>query len=167
MANATKYGFWPVLDNSNKAPRKYPLTASQTIAVGDVVILDSAGRVSVGAATSAKGVYLGVAASSSGGSNSAGDPISVWDDPNMIFEAMVSTGALADCYTTRSYAACFDLIGTTGAMYVNSAGSTYDVFKVIGEAAKDPVTGINSAVGSNQMKHVQFTRGSHAYGDLA
>jgi hypothetical protein len=168
MANATRYGFKPVMKGNglDPNPRKYPLTASQTIAIGDVVILDSAGRVSVGASNSAAGLYLGVAASSCT-SSTAGDPIYVWDDPNMIFEAMVSTGALADCYTTRSSAACFDLTGTTGAQYVNSSGSTYDVFKVIGECAKDPTTGVDSAVGTNQMKYVKFNLASHAYGTLA
>jgi len=168
MANTYVYGFKPVMKGmgDDPTPRKYQLAVTQTIKIGDVVALDSAGQVTIATATTAKGLYLGVAASACAVSV-AGDPIYVWDDPNMIFEGMVAIGALADCYTTRSAAACFDLAGTTGVMYVNQAGTTYDVFKCIGECAKDPLSGANSAVGAYQMKYWKINSTAHAYGTVA
>jgi len=168
MANTARYGFKPVMKGmgDDPTPRKYPLAASQTIGVNDVVALDSAGRVTIATSTTTKGLYLGVAATPCT-SSTVGDPIYVYDDPNMIYEAMASTGALADSYTTRSAGACFDLTGATGAQYVNTASHTYDLFKCIGECSKDPVTGADSAVGSNQMKFWKINSIAHAYGTVA
>jgi len=167
MANATRYGFKPVMKGFgiDPNPRKYPATSAATIAIGDAVIIDSAGRVSVATAASSTEL-LGVAASAVT-SATEGDPIYVWDNPDMLFEAMASTGALADSYTTRSRAACFDLAGTTGEMYVNAAASSEDLFKCIGECAKDPSSGADSAVGSNQMKYWKISSGAHVYGTIA
>lgn len=169
MANATRYGFKIVQKGEGKdvLPRAYPAAGSEAIAIGDVVALDSAGRIALATSTTTEGTYVGVAATPLAATASAGDTIFVYDDPNAIFEAMVSTGALADCYTTRSCAACFDITGSTGAQYVNSSSSSYDVFRVIGEAAPDPVTGVLSAVGTNQMKYVKFSPLAHAYGAVA
>ena len=167
MANATRYGFKPVMKGFgiDPNPRKYPLASTQTIAIGDAVILNSAGRVEIAVAASSTEL-LGVAASGCT-TSTEGDAIYVWDNPNMLFEAMASTGALADSYTTRSRAACFDLAGTTGEMYVNAALSTEDLFKCIGECAKDPSSGADSAVGSNQMKYWKVSSGAHVYGTIA
>jgi hypothetical protein len=164
MANAVVYGFRPIKDENYKAPSAWPVAASQTIAVGDPVSMDTAGRVIIAVANSST-IFLGVAASASA-SAAVGSTIYVWDDPNQQFEAMVSTGALTDAYTTRSAAAAFDLAGTTGAFYVNAAASTQNVFKCVG-LAKDPVTGEDSAVGSNQMKHWIFNSGVHIFGTIA
>jgi hypothetical protein len=166
MANAIVYGFRPVIKGMGKdcIPKRYPVAASATIAIGDPVTLDTAGRVTV-AVDSSSAFLLGVAATSVT-SATVGDPIFVWDDPDMIFEAMVTTGALTNCYTTRSLAACFDLTGTTGAFYVDAATSSQYLFKCIGECSKDPVTGRDSAVGTKQMKFWKITPATHVYGTI-
>jgi len=135
MANTVKYGFLPVHSEKYHAPQWYVVAATQTIKKGDPVSLDNAGRVIIAVANSTT-QFLGVSETGVTAST-VGDPIQVCDDPNQIFEAMVSTGALADPYTTRSALACFDLAGTTGAFYVNAAASAQDVFRCVGNSS-DP-----------------------------
>jgi len=163
MANTVKYGFRPIEDEDYHAPRKWPAAASQTIAVGDVVYIDSNGRIAL--ATSTTPAVCGVAASPVTNS-SAGDDIFVWDHPNQKFEAMVSTGALADPYTHTTLGNCYDLTGSSGAQYVNAASSTYDIFKCVG-VSKDPVTGLDSEVGANQMKIWVINPNKHQLGDYS
>ena len=163
MANATVYGFRPVMDEDYKAPRKWPLAITQTIAIGDVVTLDSSGNVIIATATSA--FVLGVAATPCTVS-ALNDPIYIWDSPTQRFEGMASTGALADPYTTRSAGACWDLSATTSAMYMNTAASTYKIFKTVG-VSKDPVTGLDSALGTNQMQICMFAPAIHVFGTIA
>lgn len=166
MANTAKYGFRVVQDYNGACviPHIYPVAASQTIAKDDPVILNAAGRVEV-AVSAQSDVLLGFAAHASSSADEGTD-IWVYDDPNVVVEAMVSTGALTDPYTTRSTAAAFDLVGTTGAFYVNAAASAQDLFKCVG-VSKDPVTGIDSAVGANQMKYWKVAPTAHVYGTIA
>lgn len=161
MANTARYGFRPAKAEDYKAPTKWVVAGGEAIAVGDVVALNSAGRITLATATTA--AVCGVAASPVAATAAAGDAILVWDNPMTVFEAMVSTGALADPYTTATPANCFDLIGTTGAQYVNAASSTYDIFKCVG-VSKDPVTGADSEVGANQMKLWVINKGKHQLG---
>lgn len=166
MANNTRYGFRPVQKHfgADAISHDYVVAASATIAAGDPVTLDSAGRVTVAVANSSTNL-LGIAATAVT-SATVGDAIKVYDDPNTIFEAMASTGALTDPYTTRSSAAAFDLAGTTGAFYVNTAASSQDLFKCVG-IGYDPGTGEISAVGSNQMKLWKINGLMHIYGTTA
>ena len=163
MANRIKYGFVPVHAENYTTPQWYVVAASQTIALGDPVIMNSAGRVEVAVAGEiSTAIILGVSASYVENST-VDDPIQVYDNPNQIFEAMVSTGALADPYTTRSALACFDLAGTTGAFYVNAAASAQDVFRCVGNSS-DPEA---SEVGANQRKQFKFNPAAHMYGTIA
>lgn len=165
MANENKpTGFVAVMDENYHAPHRWGCTASQTIAIGDVVYLSSAGRVTIATATTA-GVFLGVAASAVT-SATVDDYIYVWDHPWQVFEGQSISGALTDPYTTRSADACFDLVATTGAMYINSAASSYNVFKVVG-VGKDPVTGLDSVAGSYQRQRVIFNPALHVFGTTA
>ena len=164
MANTSKaVGFKPAFGEQYHAPHVWPLTASQTIAIGDVVYLSSAGTVTIATATTA-GLFLGIAASPCTVST-VGDPIWVWDNPNQVFEGQVSTGALTDPYTTASAAACWDLVATTGAMYVNTAASSYNVFKSVG-VGREP-NGEISAAGAYQKQLVMFSPALHVFGTTA
>lgn len=103
---------------------RYPLAASQTIAVGDPLELNSSGLVIVATATSA--ALLGVAASACAAS-AALDPIMVYDDPKAEFIAT------CDAYAEAVQAIVgdeVDLIGSTGAFLVNLGASAVDVFVV-------------------------------------
>jgi len=133
MANVNlPNGFQPVLPTNISQPKitEYVVAASQTIAKGDAVILHTDGTVIVATATSSG--LLGVAASACA-SATAGDKIYVYDDPEQIFEAQVA-GAIGrtSIYTTATSSACYDLVATTGGMYVNDSGTTYDIFKIVG-----------------------------------
>lgn len=148
MANTDRpNGFRPV--DEIYQPRKWPATASQTIAVGDMVYLDTAGRVTLAISTTAD--VLGVAATPVT-SSSAGDDIFVYDDPMQHFEGQCSgNGALANPYTCATLASCYDIEGTTGIMEINEDATSIDIVKVIG-VGTDPGTGEESAVGANQRK---------------
>jgi len=166
MANTDlPVGFKPNGQSPYYAPRAYEATASQTIAIGDAVTLDSAGRVSIAASNTAIGLYLGVAASPVSDAT-AGDLIMVYDNVEQIFEGQCSgDGALADIYTTRNLSACFDIEGATGVMEINENSSTYDACKIVGVGTEPD--GSESAVGTNQKKLFKFASGSHVYGGLA
>jgi hypothetical protein len=107
--------------------QRYRVAASQTIAVGDPVVMNSSGLVTVGAAASAQ--LLGVAAEAitTGGSVDAEDTIGVFDDPNALFIAR------GDAATTGQQALIgdeVDLVGSTGAFFVDIGASATDVFVV-------------------------------------
>lgn len=163
MANVdSPKGFKPAVGAPYFPPTKWGLTASETIAVGDMVYVTSAGRVSI-ATSSTSGYILGVAATSCS-SATVDDPIYVWDNPNQLFEGQCSgSGALADPYTCHTAASCFDLEGTTGIQEINEDATTYDIIQVVG-VAKDPVTGVDSAVGANQRKVFKINWTKHAFG---
>jgi hypothetical protein len=167
MANTDRANGFRVTQNymgDNPAiAHSWPVAASQTIAKGDVVALDSAGRVII--ATASTTANLGASAQVSA-SAAVDSEILVYDNPNQVFEAQISTGALTDPYTTRSSAACFDLIATTGGMYVNSAASSVDVFKVVG-VGTEPGTGNKSAYGAYQKVLVKFNPSLHVFGTSA
>lgn len=148
MANTDKpNGFRPV--GRNPRMTAWISATSQTIAVGDMVYLDSAGKVTI--ATSSTADVMGVAASSVS-SAAAETEILVYDDPMQRFEGQCSgSGALADPYTCVTLTSCFDIEGTTGIMEIDENASTYDIVKVVG-VGTDPDTGEDSAVGANQRK---------------
>jgi len=150
MANVNRpNGFRPAGGYPYYAPKVWPVAAAMTIAIGDAVIEDGAGRVSIGLANS--GTILGVAATPVTASD-VDDDIWIFDNPDQVFEGQCSgNGALADVNTCRTTANAFDIEGTTGIMEINEDASTEDVVKVLGTGV-DPVTGIESKVGANQRK---------------
>jgi len=142
----------------------WPATASQTIVAGDMVFLDSAGRVSI--ATTSTAAVMGVAASSVV-SSTAGDDIYVYDNPLQRFSGQCSgDGALADPYTCFTSGSCFDIEGTTGIMEINEDATTYDIVKVVG-VGYDPLTGNSSEVGTNQRKIFIINPVKHQLGTFA
>lgn len=107
--------------------QRYRVAASQTIAVGDPVVMNASGLVEVGAAASTQ--LLGVAAEAitTGGSVTATDTIGVFDDPKALFIAK------GDAATTGQQALIgdeVDLVGSTGAFFVDIGASATDVFVV-------------------------------------
>jgi len=140
------------------APRVWPATASQTFTRGDMVYLDSAGRITIATATTAavSGVsYTPVV------SSTAGDDVWVFDNPMQEFEGQCSgSGALADPYTCATLASCFDIEGTTGIMEINEDANSYDMIHIIG-VGTDPATGVKSAVGANQRKIFRINGAKH------
>ena len=129
------------------APTKWPLTASQTLEKKDMVILDSAGRISIATYSSAS--VCGVAYTPCT-SSSAGDDVWVFDNPHQQFEGQCSgSGLLAMPYTCNTSTSCYDIEGTTKIMEVNEDSSTYDIIKVV-QFGTDPASGARSAVGANQ-----------------
>jgi hypothetical protein len=163
MANADRpVGFTPAEDCPYYPPKPWPVVGSAAIAKGDMVTLNSDGYVCI----DITGAQLGVADSSVTASSSAGDTIMVFDNPNQIFQGQCSgDGALADPYTTRSAAACFDIEGTTGIMEINENATSALIVKIVG-VGKEP-NGEKSAVGTNQKKLFRISRPLHLFGTIA
>ena len=155
-------GFRPANNHPYYPPHKYELTASQTIAVGDMVYLTSAGRVSIALSTTAD-MLLGVAATPCT-SSTVSDPIWVWDNPLQAVEGQCSgSGALLDPFTTGTLSACVGIEGSTGIMEIDEDDTTTEeVVRFIG-IGTDPVTGVESAIGANQRKIFQISPIKHAY----
>jgi hypothetical protein len=168
MANTDRAnGLTPVPDYwgaPEPIAHEWIVTSGQTIAKGDIVYTASTGYVTIATATTASCI-LGVAATPVTASTT-GQTILVYDNPKQVFEAQVSTGAATDPYTTNSAAACWDIVATTGAMYVNTAASSYNIIKTVG-FAYDPATGKLSAAGSYQRQYVMFNPAIHVFGTTA
>ena len=142
-------GFKPVDINGASKSRLHETAASQTIAKGDAVIMNSAGQIEI--ALSSSGTLLGVAGSAVT-SSSAGDDIWVYDDPNQVFE-----GQCSGTYAITINSTFVDIEGTTGIMEINENASTEKVIQVL---HMDP----NSSVGANAR--VYFNIVKHQLGDL-
>lgn len=103
---------------------RYVVKASETIAVGDPVEIDTNGLLICATATSA--TLVGVAAEAVT-SAASGAVIAVYDDPKAIFIA--SCDAVGE-NLQATVGDEVDLIGSTGAFYVNLGASSTDVFVV-------------------------------------
>ena len=117
--------FRPLRANSVE---RYRVAASQTIAVGDPVVMNASGLVEVGAATSTK--LLGVAAEAitTTGSVDAEDTIGVFNDPSAHFIVKAASS------TTGQQAKVGDLIdvsGSTGAFLANFSAQATGVLEVL------------------------------------
>jgi len=144
MANPDRpRGFWIADARQNPTANEYQTAAAQTIAVGDAVLLDGSGQVTIALATS--GTLLGVA-STSVSASSAGDAINIYDNPETEF-AVQCSGSFA---LTDLGVEC-DLEGTTGVMECNENASTYSVLRIVGY---DPAT----AVGANAVVYVRIAK---------
>lgn len=159
-------GFLPAYGEQYHAPHSWVVAGIEAIAVGDVVSLNSDGRVAL-ATSSTNGYLLGVAATPVAATAAAGDAILVWDNPMQVFEGQTSgDGALTDPYTTGSSANCFALEGTTGIQEINEDSNTYDVFKVVGRG-RDPKSGEESAYSTNMRELVRLNLAKHVFGTTA
>jgi len=135
---------------------QFEVAATQTITVGDMVVVDSNGQVTIAAAGAS--VACGVAASISA-SAAAGSAIQVYTDPEQVYEAQCSgtgTGVTA-IYSTATSTACYDLEGTTGIQEINEDSTSGDLIQVIG-IGRDPGTGDISADGANQRFYCIINR---------
>jgi hypothetical protein len=103
---------------------EYPTAASQTIEVGDPVALDSNGRVVIATAVSAK--LLGICAKAVS-ATSAGDPIFVYDDPDVQFE-IAADDATEVLQTVVGET--HDLIVDSGTFKVNLGATSTNVLRV-------------------------------------
>lgn len=109
---------------SNTRITRYVVKASETIAVGDPVEVDSNGLLICATASSA--TLVGVAAEAVA-SAATGAVIGVYDDPKALFRAKCDNVAENLQATVGDEV---DLIGSTGAFFVNLGASSTDVFKV-------------------------------------
>lgn len=171
MANTDQPRSFEILNFDEAMVRQFPVDASYAGKDGDVVYLDSAGR----ATDTASAITLGI---QQGGINDVSSPgdivdtgaeddkISVYICPNVIFKGQISTGALADTYTTRSAAACFDIAGSAGQQYVDAAASTNNTVKVVA-TSYEYKDGKESEVGAYQKKIFKFNPASHYLGTIA
>ena len=125
MAKETynQYGFRPLYPNRARIGY-YPVKTTQTLVVGDPVILDS-GQVAVAVENSSTEL-LGVMAQNCS-SLTAGTLVAVYDNPDDLFRARVSGDASSVAVGTQC-----DLDGTTGAFLVDIANSTQDLFTFMG-----------------------------------
>lgn len=154
------YGFRPY----GRDPLMLPFVqaASQTIAVGDLVTLDSAGRVVIGST----GKLLGAAATPNNGA-SAGETIWVYCDPDQIFKAQQDTSALVDPYSAMTLTASADFTATSGAQTVTAiATSSNDQIQPICPAT-DGVTGEVDGYGTPGMILCKINRAKHCLGGVA
>lgn len=104
---------------------RYVVKASETIAVGDPVEIDADGLLICATATSA--ALAGVAAEAVS-SAASGAVIMVYDDPKAIFLAKCDN--VAENLQAVVGGDDFDLVGTTGAFYVNLGATAVNVFRV-------------------------------------
>ena len=163
MANLNKANGFRAAEFGANPEHEWVLAASQTIAVGDLVTFDAAGRVIIATASSAK--ILG-SANTPCTSSTVGDAIKVFDDPDQIFVAQISTGALTDPYTTMTLSTAFDIVATTGGLYINAAATSIDIIQVL-HPATEPATGVDSVVGAYQKVHCRINRAKHCLGGVA
>lgn len=116
--------FVPVKSSTLRINR-YTVKTSETIAVGDPVELDADGLVICATATSAK--LLGVAAEACT-SAAAATVIGVYDDPKQVYRGKVDTvGENLATLVGETH----DIVGSTGAFYINSGATAVNVVKVV------------------------------------
>jgi len=105
--------------------QRYYLAASQTIDVGDPVLLNSAGYVEL--ATAASATLLGICAEKITAST-VGQAVVVFDDPDLEFEILADEVAEA---IQTAVGETHDLIVTSGAFLANLGATTTNVIKVL------------------------------------
>jgi hypothetical protein len=144
------YGLIPAHPVPSDEIHTYTVKTSATIAVGDPVIIDG---VTVDIAVSNSSTTLCGVAASAVSSASAGDEISVYDNPNTIFFIRCSADASAVALGTL-----MDLSGTTGAFVANVAASSQDLLMNMGVKRGD-----TSSTTGAQLK-VKINASHHAFG---
>lgn len=145
--------FKPVI---NDRVERYPLAASQTIAVGDPVFANANGLVEV-AVAGADQALLGIAATSCT-SSTAQDPILVFNDPKAQFIGNCDNSAQnlqAEVGDTCDFA------GTTGSFTLNLDAATNPVARVLGVVSwEDPLMDGSSFPFQNAAK-LRFEISNH------
>ena len=148
--------------------RKYVITAAQVLSDGDMVSFDSAGTLVIGAGSPIAGVVSGGMIDGTDGgikaTAEAGDTCLVYDDPNEVFIAQTSSFAATDPYTTSVSTACFDIVSTTGAQYINAAAHSQDAIKVLGLEWEE--NGKKSIAGAYAKVECRINLTKHAFGTI-
>lgn len=140
----------------------YKADGSQTIAVGDLVVMDSDGYIDIATAGSGNAI-VGVAASAVA-SATEGDAIYVWCDPNQMFIGQCSDALdQNDLYAAASTGTAIDFTGSTGIMELVSQDVTTGCLKIM-QLMSDPGTGAASAIGSNATVLFRIDPQNHLYG---
>ncbi len=138
MANADKpRGFLPIrrLGGGDIVANEYTVTASQTIYMGDPVILTNAGTVSIGAASQTT-THLGISADWIK-TAAAGSKIHVYDDPNILFMVQTTnsiTTTISNVFNTAdivTYAAGNTTTGIS-CMELNTPGTSSKPWLILG-----------------------------------
>jgi hypothetical protein len=174
MSNQNTPRSFKPMNVKNADMNAYLVDTSQATKIGDVLRLNTTGKVratSAGTALKVAGIQASNIFSKAGAvrdtSNSekavAGDYVYVWDDPNMVFNGQISTYTVTDPYTTRVGSACYDEAGSAGVQYVASSLSTLDTFKVLGPT-NDYVNGERSTTGTYAKVRLQFNPNKHFRG---
>ena len=149
--------------------RKYVITAAQVLADGDMVSFDSSGTLVIGAGSPIAGVVNGGMIDATDGgiktTAEAGDTCFVWDDPNTVFIAQISSFAATNPYTTASSAACFNVTATTGAQFINASEHTQDAIKILGLEYEED--GVKSVAGAYAKVECRINGLKHAFGVTA
>jgi len=109
----------------NDRIERYPLAASQTIAIGDPVAVDANGYVVLADATSTP--LLGVAARDCT-SSAEGDEMLVYDDPDAEFECQADN--VAQVLQAEVGDTC-DLVVSSSTFYANLDATAVNVLKVL------------------------------------
>ena len=172
MANTDiKRSFTPI-DGSYHKSYILEKKASESLASkpGDVVYLDSAGRIDDAASAIIGGLQMdGIRDQVTGAINAIAavdDLVNVLVDPATLFIGQITTGALADPYTTRSSAACFDVAGNAGVQYVDAGAHSNDTIKVVNPHF-EYAAGEASAIGAYQKAIFKFNQLKHHLGVIA
>jgi len=167
--------FVPYGDVKQAEAHEYFSDTSQATKIGDVIRMNTTGKVRATSASTpllvvgiqASGIFSPSTATVRDTSNSekavAGDKILVYDDPNQVFLGKISTHALTDPYTTGSGSACFDEAGSAGQQYIASSLSTLDTFKVMGPD-NNFQNGTRSTTGTNATVRCRFNPNKHIFG---
>ena len=175
MANANLPKGFELIHPKDALCLDFLIADADALSAGDVVYLDSSGyasdtqsKIVLGIAQDnmrrgTTGAYIPVATTSS---TTYYDYISVCVDVNAIYRAQISTGALADPYTTRSSAACFDETGDSGSQYINAATHALDQWKILGAANEDK-DGVASAIGVYRKVYCKLNIAVCAFGTIA
>ncbi len=134
------------------------LNASQTVAVGDVVI-DTSGKLNIGLSSS--GSTWGVVAPQLG-ATALGENVyttSSADDPLYYYPAgdYVFAGQCSGTYA-RTIVGPVDIEGATGVMEINENASTEDVVIILGPILGNWRGRTNLAVGANSMVEFKFVK---------
>lgn len=128
------------------------LTTGETTQDGDILYRASTGLLTATASTNKiVGIQCGAIIDETDGETNdtsvAGDIVSVWDDPNEVFIAQLTTFAQTDPYTTRVSSACYDVAGSAGAQYIDAAATSLDSMKIL-RLSYEYDTGARSVVGA-------------------
>ena len=146
MANThNRYGFYPV--RVDAPVRYFPVAATQTLAEGDMCILDSSAYGAVAIALVDSAILLGPVARACA-SLAEGTMIPIYSDPETEFYGYADADASALVAGSE-----VDITGATGAMVIDVSESTTDVLMVRRLCADDTAASAGQKIVVTINKH--------------